>query len=339
MDWLTWIPVAILYGLLISSTLILLFMIWVVIRYGGAIIRIFEEKPFFLIKRPPSIEGLAHETVHFRTSDGLTLVGTYFPSPAPRRQGVILFAPEYGASRLTCLIYAGALLKEGFDLFSFDFRNTGDSEHRRGYEPLQWVTNHEVRDVRAAIAYLKSRPDAPEEGIGLIGISRGAGAGILAAERDPWVRCFVTDGMFGTVNTMMLYMQKWISLFSTMTWLQPYLPLIFYRVLARTILCLVALRRRCTFPSMKHALGRLSPRPLFMIHGANDGYIKTEIAEGLFRLARQPKELWIVEGAKHNQAVATQPDQYTRRLVEFFTRHLAASTSVAPTVHLALSSA
>lgn len=339
MDWLTWVPVVIFYGVLITGTLVILFMIWVVLRYGGAIIRIFEEKPFFLIKRPPSTAGHVHETVRFRTSDGLSLVGTYFFSPTPKRRGVILFAPEFGASRLTCLVYAGSLLKEGFDLFSFDFRNTGDSERRRGYEPLQWVTNHEVRDVRAAIAYLKSRPDAPEDGVGFLGISRGAGAGILAGERDPWVRCFVTDGMFGTVNTMILYMQKWISLFSSMIWLQPFLPLIFYRVLARTILCLVALRRRCTFPSMKHALGRLSPRPLFMIHGANDSYIKIEIAEGLFRLARQPKELWVVEGAKHNQAVAIQPEQYSKRVADFFTRHLAVSTAVAPTVELALSSA
>jgi fermentation-respiration switch protein FrsA (DUF1100 family) len=337
-DWLAWIPVALLYALLTGSTLIVLFMVWVVLRYGGAIIRIFEEKPFFLIKRPPSIEGHASQTVRFRTSDGLTLTGTYFPSPVPKRRGVVLFAPEYGASRLTCLVYAGALLKEGFDLFSFDFRNTGDSEHRRGYEPLQWVTNYEVRDVRAAIAYLKSRPDAPEDGIGFFGISRGAGAGILAAEHDPWVKCFVTDGMFGTVNTMILYMQKWISLFSSMIWLQPYLPLIFYRVLARTILCLVAIRRRCTFPSMKHALGRLSPRPLLMIHGANDSYIKIEIAEGLFRLARQPKELWVVEGAKHNQAVAIQPEQYSQRLADFFSRHLAMSTEVAPRIQLAWSS-
>lgn len=339
MDYLTW-TVLIVGGVLLgSAALAALFMLWVVCRYGGAVIRIFEEKPFFLVKRPPPLADRTCEAVRFRTADGLELAGTYFPTKAPHRRGVILFAPEYGASRLTCLSYAGNLLDEGFDLFSFDFRNTGESDHRSRYTPLQWVTNHEVRDVRAAVAYLRSRPDAPEDGIGFFGVSRGAGAGILAADRESWVRCCVTDGMFGTVNTMMLYMLKWISLYSSLHWLRPYLPMLFYRVLARMVLCIVAVRRRCTFPSMKHALGRLSPRPLLMIHGANDSYIKLEIAEGLFRLAREPKELWVVEGAKHNQAVAIQPDKYQQRLSDFFSRHLAPVPATAPAVQLALTSA
>ncbi|HMP58660.1 MAG TPA: alpha/beta hydrolase, partial [Gemmatales bacterium] len=139
-------------------------------------------------------------------------------------------------------------------------------------------------------------------------------AGLLAGERDPWVRCFVTDGMFGTINTMMVYMYKWIALYSTLSWLRPYLPPLFYRVLARVVLCIVAIRRRSMFPSMKYALGRLAPRPLLMIHGGNDSYIKLEIAEGLFNLAREPKEMWVVPGAKHNQAVVVEAEQYQQRL-------------------------
>jgi len=338
-DYLTWTVLVVGGVLLGSAALAVLFLLWVVCRYGGAIIRIFEEKPFFVVKRPPPLGDRPCELVRFRTTHGLELAGTYFPTKAAQRRGVILFAPEYGASRHTCLSYAGHLLDEGFDLFSFDFRNTGESDHQPKYTPLQWVTNHEVNDVRAAIAYLRSRPDAPEEGIGFFGVSRGAGAGILAADREPWVRCCVTDGMFGTVNTMMLYMLKWISLFSSLHWVQPYLPMLFFRVLARTVLYIVSVRRGCTFPSMKHALGRLSPRPLLMIHGANDSYIKLEIAQGLFRLARDPKELWVVDGAKHNQAIAIQPEKYQKRLAEFFTRHLAPMPAPAAALHLALTSA
>ena len=47
-----------------------------------------------------------------------------------------------------------------------------------GYDPLQWVTDYEVRDAEAALAYLKSRPDADPRGVGFFGISKGAGAGL-----------------------------------------------------------------------------------------------------------------------------------------------------------------
>ena len=59
-----------------------------------------------------------------------------------------------------------------------------------GYEPMEWVTEFEVADFIAALAYLKSRPHAHPIGVGLFGISKGAGAGLLAAANDPYVSLF-----------------------------------------------------------------------------------------------------------------------------------------------------
>ena len=63
--------------------------------------------------------------------------------------------------------------------------------------------------------------------------------------------------------------------------------------------------------------------PLLMIHGEGDTYIKPEMARALFERVREPKELWVVPNAKHNQALHTAGDEYHRRVVEFFDRHLA----------------
>ncbi len=38
---------------------------------------------------------------------------------------------------------------------------------------MQWTTDHEVRDLRAALAYLRTRPDHDPAGFGLFGVSRG----------------------------------------------------------------------------------------------------------------------------------------------------------------------
>ena len=61
-----------------------------------------------------------------------------------------------------------------------------------------------------------------------------------------------------------------------------------------------------------------------MIHGGADTYIKPEMARELFDRAKEPKELWIVDGAKHNQALTVAPDEYRRRVLDFFLRHLPA---------------
>ncbi len=315
----------------VAAVSVCCFMCVICLKYQKVISRIFEEKPLFLKKFAPKSDFDIEDT-SFKTSDGLNLKGSYIRTSAMERRGVILFLPEYGAGRLTCLNYAKPLLESGFDLFTFDFRNMGESDAEPHYEPLQWVTNHEVMDAQAAIAHLKERFDAPSdaEGIGLFGVSRGAGVGVIVASKEPWVRCVLTDGMFGTINTMIHYMQKWIEIYGKLNWLRPYLPPLFYRILSRTTLWSVGRRRHCWFPSMKYALGRLAPRPLFMIHGAADSYIRAPIAEGLYRLAREPKEFWLVEGAKHNQAVVVQPEIYAQKIRRFFLQNLAAKPIAVP---------
>ena len=67
-----------------------------------------------------------------------------------------------------------------------------------------------------------------------------------------------------------------------------------------------------------------------MIHGEKDTYIRTEMARALFARARGDKEFWVVPGAKHNQALQVAGDEYRRRVLEFFERHLANPASSAP---------
>src|SRR5205823_4273027 len=83
--------------------------------------------------------------------------------------------------------------------------------------------------------------------------------------------------------------------------------------------------RGVRFPAVERALRRLGSRPWLAIHGGEDNYIKPPMARTLFRHAATPaKELWLVPGAKHNQALAVAGEEYRRRLVEFFDKHLGA---------------
>src|ERR1019366_6174897 len=92
--------------------------------------------------------------------------------------------------------------------------------------------------------------------------------------------------------------------------IQGLIPSWFFGLVGLTAVRRTQQERRCHFPHLEPALRRLGSRPLFMIHGANDTYIKPDMARTLFRYASDPKELWIVEGAKHNQALTVAGDEY-----------------------------
>ncbi len=320
MIWL-WIILAGVGGTaLVLGLFVLVLFFYLSRKYLQYVVRIFQEKPLFIVPRGEPVEGA--EEVRFRTSDGLTLSGCYLRAWTPRRQGVVLFGLEFGSNRWACVQYCETLLANGFDVFAFEPRSQGDSDPQPGYEPLQWVTDYEVEDTRAAITYLKKRPDADPRGIGFFGISKGAGAGLIAAAQDDYVRCLVTDGMFATHTTMLPYMRKWVSIYSDKFWIQKLLPTWFYGLFALAALRQTRRERGCRFPHVEHYLDRLNRRPLFMIHGGADTYIKPEMARDLFARARQPKEFWLVEGAKHNQALHVAGEEYRQRVLTFFQEYL-----------------
>lgn len=321
------------WGILAASVLLLVVLGYlahrfVVRNYLPPTIRIFQEKPLFIIPfGQPTADA---EDVAFPTTNNLMLRGCYLKACGPRK-GVILFGPEFGSNRWSCVPYCEFLRDEGFDVFSFEVRNQGDSDCMPGYDPLQWVTDYEVQDFRAALAYLKHRDDADPRGVGLFGISKGGSAGILAAAKDPYLRCIVTDGVFAAHSTMVPYMQKWVLIYCRSSRIVRAVPGWYYRLMGLIAIRRTEKQRHCHFPHLEHAMHRLSPRPLLMIHGGGDTYIKPDMARALFDLAEEPKEFWLVNRAKHNQAFQLANGQYKQRVLSFFETHLAAPRR--PVVH------
>ncbi len=305
-----------LYGLLLAVA-----YLWVRWKYMGFILRIFQEKPLFVVPRgEPDPRA---EEVTLPATDGLALRGCYLRTTAPERRGVILFGLEFGSNRWACRQYCQALVEAGYDVFATEPRNQGESGRDPNYEPLQWVTDRDVSDMRAAVEYLKARPDADPRGIGVFGISKGGSTGVIVASTDPWVKCVATDGMYGTHTTMVPYMQRWIQIYSGKRMIQKALPAWFYGVVGGVGVKKVARNRGVNYPSVEKAAGRLN-RPLLMIHGEGDTYIKPDMARKLFdRASGAPKKLWLVPKAKHNQALHVAGEEYSRTVVEFFDRHLA----------------
>jgi fermentation-respiration switch protein FrsA (DUF1100 family) len=185
---------------------------------------------------------------------------------------------------------------------------------------MYWASDREVRDLRAALAYLRARPDRDPAGFALLGVSRGGTTALLAAaaERDVWG--VMTDGAFPTTGMMVWYSVRWTDVYVKSPLLRRLIPRWLYRFLAWSGQRRAGQRRNCRFPDVERAVARLAPRPWLMIHGQRDAYVGPEVARGLFAAGNGPKELWEVPEAKHNRCRERDPEAYTARLLEFIGR-------------------
>ena len=308
-----------LTSLLLAIATITIVVIYVIWKYTPIIGRIFEEMPRFLPLRVTPIQG--GEDVKFSTADGLELVGTYLKTRTAERSGVLIFCHEYLSDRWSVIPYLDSLRDQGFDLFTFDFRNHGQSASDPIYKPLHWVTDHEVNDLRAAITYLRTRPDADPAGFGLFGVSRGGGTALCVSGRDPTgIWGVITDGAFPTKGTLQAYLVRWAEIFVSSPYVWKFVPVFVFRFLGWVATLRTQVRLHCRYTNVEREVSRIAPRPWFSIHGQKDAYISVKIAEGLFRCAGDPKELWIVEGAKHNRCRDKDPAAYQVRILDFVRR-------------------
>ncbi len=319
----------VLYILIPALAALGLFLVYLWLKYSPIVGRIFEETPVLQpLKAAPCPDG---QDVRFPTAGGLELSGTYYAARTPTRAGVIVFCHEFLGDSASASIYADPLRDLGFDLFAFDFRNHGRSDSEPGYDPLQWVSNRETRDVKAALAYVRARPDADPAGVGLFGVSRGGSAAICVAARDPRVWAVATDGAFPTRGTMNAYIERWAEIYVRSKFVRTHLPKLgFYRFVGWAGRMRTAWRLDRRFPDVERAIARISPRPLLMIHGERDAYIGPDIARTFFDLAGEPKRLWLVPGAKHNRCREVDPEGYRDHLERFFRRASPRRTHSAP---------
>ena len=309
------------------STLIVLAVVPTLIlrKYVKIIRNILEDTP-----PPPSLEMVAYERIEgeridFRSYDGHALCGMMLAgnTEGPAR-GLIIFAHEFASDAYSCARYCVALLAAGYDVMTFDFRGHGRSGHEEGYKPRQWPSDREQSDMLGAIAYAEDyldRRGRPRR-LGLVGISRGAGAAILGARVIPSIQAIVTDSAFSTDATLEHLMKRWATIFAKVQVVAQHHPPVFWRFLRWMLLRECRRKFGCRFPSVRKAVLWLGNKPIFLIHGERDSLIPYSQSQLLYELARGPKHLWIVPGAKHNQSVDAQPEQYADRVVRFFDEHL-----------------
>ena len=179
--------------------------------------------------------------------------------------------------------------KAGFLTVIFNFRGTGDSGGN--FAILGWT-----RDLETVIEYIYNMREVEKDKISLMGFSGGAAVSAYVASEDPRVSSLVLcscPAEFHLVTDVtraksMIEHFRRVGIImddnfppSVDEWLDSFSQL-----------------------SPINRIGKISPRPLLIVHGAEDDVVDPQDAWALYNSAGEPKDILIVEGAGHRLRVA-----------------------------------
>lgn len=236
--------------------------------------------------------------VAFTTADGLTLRGSLFP---PRNGATVIVCHGHGQDRTQMLPEALLLTHNNVGVLLFDWRAHGESEgiiSTRG--------DRERLDLEAAIIFLSGRADVDASRLGVLGFSRGGSVAIEVAAMDPRLRGVIAEAPMTSLSEALLMDVRG--------------P----RVLARWPALWAARRAGIDIEGFQPEVSifRIGSRPILIIQGALDRSAPLSHALRLYSAAREPKSLWVIDTAAHGRYIESEPVEYERRLVSFFTTAL-----------------
>jgi len=257
-------------------------------------------------------------------SASLTLAGVLhhpennFATP-PRCRPAVIVLQGFGGNKNTNVIVETTKLfaRLGYFALRFDMRGCGESEGVRG----RVICLEQVEDAMAALTCLQTREDIDPGRIAIMGHSFGGAVAVYSAGADPRFAACITSGAWGDGEKKFRKQhgspEAW-SKFSTMleegrrrmargeSMLVPRFDVV---PMPEHLRKNIAPGSIMEFPfevveSMfgfraNDMVGKIAPRPLLLMHPANDSVTPTEQSIELFRHAGQPTDLFLASGVDH----------------------------------------
>lgn len=248
---------------------------------------------------PPPVDFPA-QTVRIPMAPGQFVVGWFAPGQATK--GVVLLLHGVRSDRRQMLGRARSLNRLGYAALLIDLPAHGESSGERITFGAQ-----EAAGVTAAVGFLRGK--LPGERLGIIGVSLGAAATVLANLR-PAPNAVVLESMYPTIEEAVAGRLR-MRLGSAGASLAPFL---LWQLPLWTGISAQDLRPI----RLLEDLGA----PVLVASGAEDRHTTWAETQRLFQSAKQPKELWRVDGAAHVDLHTFQPDEYERRVFGFLARYL-----------------
>ena len=237
--------------------------------------------------------GIPYQEITLMTRDGLKLAAWYTP---PQNGVVVLAAHGYAGKRST-EIHA-LFARHGFGVLAWDMRAHGES----GGE-LCTVGYAEAEDVETALDFALSQPGV--EHVAAWGESMGGVATILAGARRPEIEALVVDSAFTSLEDE-------LAVRVPLPLLRPLIQFFAEQEVGGSIQAVRPVDQ----------IGRLSPRPVFIIQGLADRSIPLDSGQRLYEAAGEPRFLWEEDGIGHVEMYAAQPGEYEARVIAFLDKAL-----------------
>ena len=252
---------------------------------------------------PPS--SLDARACSFPSSSGSTIRG--WVSPGVRGGGVVVLAHSVRGTRLEMVDRAQLLHRAGYSVLLFDAQAHGESPGR--HITFGWL---EARDAQAAVEF--ARTSFPGEAVGYLGVSQGGAAALLASPPLP-VQALIVEAVYPTLRSAVVD-----RLAIRVGFLAP--------LLAPLLLVQIEPRLGVSPDEVAPIAGiRQIQAPLLLIAGDRDRHTRIEESRELFEAAPEPKQLWVVPGAAHQDFYRFAPAEYERRVLHFFDHTLRSGAS------------
>lgn len=240
--------------------------------------------------RTPATVGLDYENLNLQTADGTTVSAWFLPAHGPEHppargtaRGTVLFLHGNAQNISTHLASVYWLPERGYNVLLLDYRGYGASQGAPSVAGAQ-------QDIDTALRHLLARPDVDGGRIVLLGQSLGGALGmhyLAQGSQRQHLRAAVIDSAFTGYRDIAREKLRGTWFTWPFSWFLPWLV--------------------TGDSSPRDAAPLASPIPLLLIHGDRDQVIPLHHAEQLYEAAREPKALWIVEGAMHIQALDQRP--------------------------------
>jgi uncharacterized protein len=250
---------------------------------------------------PVKVPGdLPVTAVTIPSQSGSTLAGWYLQGAV--HGGAVVLLPGWLSTRRSMVSRMRFLHDEGYSVLAVDLQAQGESPGRRiTFGRLEGL------DAEAAVAWMRAH--AAGERVGVIGVSLG-GAAALLAPHGLGADALVTESVFPD----------------------------FHRAVENRVAAYVGVAAEpltqafLAFTESTLGVGDSGGRPIdriaeiglpvFVISGERDTRTTPDETRELYARARDPKWLWLVPGAGHVNFARTVGPTYRLRILEFFATYL-----------------
>ena len=242
--------------------------------------------PFKKVPRTPRYYSLKYEKIHFRSADKTKLFGWFIPAKkgVKKAKATIVFSHGNAGSVGYHLGFVYRMVKDGFNVFLYDYRGYGYSEGKPDKEGI-------IADAVAAFKYVDSRNDVKD--VISIGHSLGGAKSVAALTQ------YQPRNLKGIV---------FISSFSS------------YRKIGKKMIGDIAERVISNTYNPEDLVKKLPKVPFLVLHGKRDIIIPVSHARAIYELANKPKALIISDKAGHNDIFHISNGAVHRKLVKWMER-------------------